>query len=114
MASKLFFRKGLADWLLQRLSAIIISIYFIFFILLYAYLRPKSSVEWISFFEPFGMKLATFLAFIALFYHAWIGLSDIFTDYIKPVVLKLILKSIIILLLIFYTFWSFKIMFVLI
>lgn len=31
------------------------------------------------------MKLLTFLAFLSLTYHAWIGVRDIWMDYVKPV-----------------------------
>jgi len=34
----------------------------------------------------------TLLAFISLFYHAWIGVRDIWMDYIKPVSIRLTLQ----------------------
>jgi succinate dehydrogenase / fumarate reductase membrane anchor subunit len=38
------------------------------------------------------MKLLTLLAFFILFYHAWIGVRDIWMDYIKPVSIRLTLQ----------------------
>jgi succinate dehydrogenase hydrophobic membrane anchor protein len=32
------------------------------------------------------IKFLTFLFFVSLFYHAWIGVRDIWMDYIKPTV----------------------------
>ena len=47
------------------------------------------SIQW--------MKLATFVTFLALFYHAWVGIRDIWMDYVKPVGVRLVLHSLTIL-----------------
>ena len=38
------------------------------------------------------MKLLTFVAFLSLTYHAWIGVRDIWMDYVKPVAVRLTLQ----------------------
>ena len=38
-----------------------------------------------------GLTVLTFLFFLSLFYHAWIGIRDLWMDYIKPVGLRLTL-----------------------
>ena len=38
------------------------------------------------------MKTLTFCVIIALLYHAWIGMREIFMDYVKPVYLRLALQ----------------------
>ena len=38
------------------------------------------------------MKFLTFVVIISLLYHAWIGIRDIWMDYIKPVALRLSLQ----------------------
>jgi succinate dehydrogenase / fumarate reductase membrane anchor subunit len=38
------------------------------------------------------MKVATFAVFMALFFHAWVGVRDIWMDYVKPVGLRLVLQ----------------------
>lgn len=38
------------------------------------------------------MKMLTFLAFVSLTYHAWIGVRDIWMDYVKPVAVRLTLQ----------------------
>ena len=37
-------------------------------------------------------KLATIVALLSLFYHAWVGIRDIWMDYVKPVGLRLFLQ----------------------
>jgi succinate dehydrogenase / fumarate reductase membrane anchor subunit len=38
------------------------------------------------------MKVITFTVILALIYHVWIGMRDIWMDYIKPVGLRLSLQ----------------------
>jgi succinate dehydrogenase hydrophobic membrane anchor protein len=41
--------------------------------------------------------IATFVALLSLFYHAWVGIRDIWMDYVKPVGLRLTLQALTIL-----------------
>jgi succinate dehydrogenase / fumarate reductase membrane anchor subunit len=43
------------------------------------------------------MKLATFVALLSLFYHAWVGVRDIWMDYVKPMGLRITLHALTIL-----------------
>ena len=38
------------------------------------------------------MKFLTFVVILALAYHAWVGMRNIWMDYIKPVGLRLVLE----------------------
>jgi succinate dehydrogenase / fumarate reductase, membrane anchor subunit len=38
------------------------------------------------------MKVLTFIVIVSLAWHAWVGMRDIWMDYIKPVVLRLVLQ----------------------
>ena len=55
-------------------------------------------------------QVATLLAVIALIWHAWVGVRDIFMDYIKPTGLRLTLHSVVALLLIGYAGWAAQIL----
>ena len=46
---------------------------------------------WSGMFAGGFMRFMTFLFFLALFYHAWVGIRDIYMDYIKPVGIRLAL-----------------------
>ncbi|HYB51897.1 MAG TPA: succinate dehydrogenase, hydrophobic membrane anchor protein [Burkholderiaceae bacterium] len=82
---------GLRDWLVQRVTALVL----IAFVLLVAgglaLARRLDYEAWAGIFAPVPMKLVTVLAVIALCYHAWIGVRDIWMDYIKPAGLRLAL-----------------------
>jgi len=50
-------------------------------------------VGWAGLFAPMWFKLISILAFLALFYHAWVGIRDLWMDYIKPLGLRLVLHT---------------------
>ena len=82
---------GLRDWLAQRVTASVIAVY-AFILLGWFFCAQNFSYEgWASIFATQWMKIATLLAFLCLFYHAWVGMRDIWMDYIKPVGIRLVL-----------------------
>jgi succinate dehydrogenase / fumarate reductase membrane anchor subunit len=48
----------------------------------------------------------TFLFFVSLFYHAWIGIRDIWMDYVKPTGLRLTLHVVTLTALVGYAAWA--------
>ena len=82
---------GLKDWILQRVTAVIMIVFTV--ILLVAFLLGEASYDgWAGLFANQLMKIVTFLALLSLFYHAWVGIRDIWMDYIKPVGVRLTLQ----------------------
>lgn len=77
-----FGRSGLYDWLIQRVSGVVMAAYTVF-IVAYLLLNPDLTFEqWKSLYSQLWMRvftLATLLSFIA---HAWIGLWAVLTDYL--------------------------------
>ena len=53
---------------------------------------PIGYDKWAGIFSAQWMKALTFSVIIALLYHVWIGVRDIFMDYVKPVGLRLTLQ----------------------
>ena len=47
---------------------------------------------WAGIFAAQWMKALTFAIVVALAYHVWVGVRDIWMDYVKPVGLRLILQ----------------------
>ena len=48
--------------------------------------------KWAAIFSSQWMKSLTFVVFVALVWHAWIGVRDIWMDYVKPVGVRLALQ----------------------
>jgi succinate dehydrogenase / fumarate reductase membrane anchor subunit len=77
-----FSRSGVRDWLLQRVSAIIITLYTLF-LAGYVLAHPHLSyMDWRSLFSSEWMRIATLLTLISIFAHAYIGIWTISTDYL--------------------------------
>ncbi|MGL4859466.1 MAG: succinate dehydrogenase, hydrophobic membrane anchor protein [Enterobacteriaceae bacterium] len=95
-------RNGVQEWLLLRVSAIIIVLY-LFYLLGFCFTTPEITYSvWRTFFAHPLTQIATMLTLLAVLIHAWIGLWQVLTDYIKPVALRLILQMVIVIVLISY------------
>jgi succinate dehydrogenase / fumarate reductase, membrane anchor subunit len=84
---------GFRDWLSQRVTAGLMAV-FTLVVLAHIVLRkgPMGYDKWASIFSAQWMKVLTFAVIVALAYHVWVGMRDIWMDYIKPVWLRLLLQ----------------------
>jgi succinate dehydrogenase membrane anchor subunit len=101
---------GLRDWLAQRVTAIVMLVYTV--LLVIAFLRlPRFDFEsWHAMWMAPWMRYATLLAMASLLYHAWVGMRNIFMDYVKPTGLRLAFHIATILALVAYGAWSVQIL----
>ncbi len=79
---------GFRAWLLQRVSAVYMVFFFVYFIFAWFACSPSNYGEWKAWMGGLPMALATTLFFLAVLGHAWVGIRDVFIDYIKPAGLK--------------------------
>ena len=84
---------GFRDWLAQRITAIVMAVYTVILLLSFLTGSDFSYMGWAGLFAQQWFKIATFVTFVALFYHVWVGMRDIWMDYVKPVVVRLLLQS---------------------
>jgi succinate dehydrogenase / fumarate reductase membrane anchor subunit len=84
---------GFRDWLAQRITAVVMAVYTVILLAAFFGGRNLSYDGWAGLFAHQWMKIATFVVFVALFYHAWIGIRDIWMDYIQPTGLRLTLQA---------------------
>jgi succinate dehydrogenase / fumarate reductase membrane anchor subunit len=83
---------GMGDWLAQRFTAIVMACYTIILMVAFFGARDFSYDGWAGLFARPWMKVATLVMFAALFYHAWVGMRDIWMDYVKPTGIRLLLQ----------------------
>ena len=84
---------GLRDWLAQRVTALLMALFTLLIVLRLVFSRgPVGYDTWAGIFSAQWMKTLTFTVILALLYHAWVGMRDIWMDYIKPVGLRLALQ----------------------
>jgi succinate dehydrogenase / fumarate reductase membrane anchor subunit len=97
---------GTGDWLLQRLTAVVMVIYTVGFIACLAWQGPASYADWKALFSGTVARLSTMFFFAALLYHAWVGMRDIVMDYVKPTGIRLLLQTAIGGVLLVYLIWA--------
>ncbi|ODT36479.1 MAG: succinate dehydrogenase, hydrophobic membrane anchor protein [Lautropia sp. SCN 70-15] len=101
---------GLRDWLAQRITAVILVVYTLV-LLGWLFALPELSYgSWAGMFASTWMKVLTLLALVSLVWHAWVGVRDIFMDYIKPTGLRLFLLIATIVALVGYAIWAIMIL----
>ena len=101
---------GLRDWLLQRLTAVLMAVYTLLILAIALWNGGVDYPLWRALFANAAFELATFVFMVALIYHAWIGVRDIYMDYIKPVAVRLTLQFISAIVLIAYLGWTIRIL----
>ena len=83
---------GLKDWLVQRISAAVMAAYTVVFVILLLGQERIDFETWHAFMAGGFMRFLTFLFIVSLMYHAWVGVRDIWMDYVKPVGTRLVLQ----------------------
>jgi succinate dehydrogenase / fumarate reductase, membrane anchor subunit len=104
---------GVRDFIAQRLTAIVLVAFVLLLIVRLALARTHGTIgydEWAGLFVPAWMKVCTFLAALALIYHAWIGMRDVWMDYVRPAGIRLGLEFLTILWLVFCAIWAAQIL----
>lgn len=97
-------------WLLQRLSALYMAVFTVTFIAVLLLSPPLTFEQWQAWMRSTPMALATTLFFLALLVHAWVGMRDVFIDYIKPFTLRLALLNFLALGLIVMALWVVRVL----
>ena len=73
---------GLRDWLGQRVTAVLMALFTL--VLLAQVLMPGEMdyERWAGIFSQQWMKVLSFVLILSLLYHAWVGMRDIWMDYV--------------------------------
>ena len=108
-------RSGLYDWLMQRVTAVILLGYFLLvaWVLIggvdYASLKDLYSQTW--------MRVFSLMALFSLGIHAWIGLWSVFSDYLTERlmgttgnVLRFLVQAVCAIIMFTYTVWGIQIL----
>ncbi len=83
---------GLRDWLAQRITAALMAL-FTFALIVQILLPGEMGYDkWAGIFSRQWMKVLTFVVIVSLLYHVWVGMRDVWMDYVKPVAVRLVLQ----------------------
>lgn len=84
---------GLRDWLSQRVTAGLMALFTLAVVVQILFTKgPLGYEQWAGIFAAQWMKVLTFVVIVALAYHVWVGMRDIWMDYIQPVAVRLLLQ----------------------
>ena len=83
---------GLRDWLSQRVTASLMALFTLVVIVQVLLPGEMGYDKWAGIFAAQWMKVLTFVVIVSLLYHVWVGMRDVWMDYIKPVGVRLALQ----------------------
>ncbi|MEN9560201.1 MAG: hypothetical protein RLZZ502_1412, partial [Pseudomonadota bacterium] len=96
-------------WLLQRVSAVVMAVYSVALLVILLSIGTGYAA-WSGLFANAFFKIFTFVALLSLYFHAWVGIRDLWMDYIKPAGLRLTLHVLTALVLLINTAWTIHIL----
>jgi len=110
-----FGRSGVSDWLVQRVSGVILLAYFLF--IGYVVLTGVDYLSWKALFAQTWVRIFSLMALLSLAAHAWIGLWSVLTDYLTErlmgktgTVLRITLQLLIDITIFVYVVWGVQIL----
>lgn len=101
---------GLKDWMAQRITAVVMAVYTLILLGNVLVGPALSQAGWRALLSGTFMRMASFLFVLSLCYHAWVGVRDIWMDYVKPVGRRLTLHVLTLLALVGYAGWAIQIL----
>lgn len=97
---------GMRAWLMQRLTALIMAVYSVMLLVRILFLQPNTYEDFLGFFNPAWFRVASWLFWISLSIHAWLGIRDVFKDYVPNMNVRSVLLKILVVLLWIYIAWA--------
>ena len=83
---------GFRDWLAQRVTAVLMALFTLVLVAHLLFGAKLGYERWSAIFSAQWMKTLTFVTIVSLLIHVWIGMRDVWMDYVKPVGIKLALQ----------------------
>lgn len=108
--SRIAYRAGVRDWLVQRISAVLLLIYIVLLAVLIAKQPELNFQSWQQIYAPTWFKIASLIAMLSICLHAWVGMWTIFTDYVNKGFIRFILMLASALALLSYFVWFIQIL----
>ncbi len=82
---------GLMDWLAQRTTAVLMALYLLVMSIALLSGVGSSYQRWHDFMSFGWVRFASFVFIVSLCWHVWVGVRDIWMDYVQSTGLKLTL-----------------------
>ncbi|TXT39918.1 MAG: sdhD [Comamonadaceae bacterium] len=83
---------GMRDWLSQRVTAVVMALFTVLVLGQLIFSKGPIGYElWAGIFSPQWMKSLTFVVIVSMLYHVWVGMRNIFMDYVKPYAVRFVM-----------------------
>ncbi len=112
-----FGRNGVADWIIQRFTALVLASYTLFWVAFFFITPEINYTIWQELFSQLWMRIFTLLALLSIAAHGWIGLWGVVTDYLTTrmmgstgLVLRMLVLGIYAIVTIAYLVWGIEIL----
>ena len=97
---------GFKAWVWQRITAVYIGLFGLYLLISLLFSAPENYAAWQAWFTGPIMQITMLLFVLAILLHAWVGIRDIFIDYVKPIAVRAGLLILLALSLILYGLWA--------
>lgn len=101
---------GLRDWLAQRITAALMALFTLALVVQVLLPGELGYDKWAGIFSRQWMKVLTFVVIVSLAWHVWVGMRDVWMDYVKPVGVRLVLQVFTIAWLVGCTGWAVQVL----
>jgi succinate dehydrogenase / fumarate reductase membrane anchor subunit len=103
--------QGLSPWIIQRISAVIIAVFIIYFTATFLFANPLTATDWALWVARPVNNIGIALFLMAILWHAWIGIRDVVLDYIHNVVMRMLVLTLLASVLLGSGFWGVRTLF---
>lgn len=93
------------QWLTQRLTAVVMAVYIVCLIVYIVALQPNNYADFRAAVAPWWYRVVTFLFFLCLCMHAWLGVRDVLRDYVFNQSVRGLMQAVVDILLVAYALW---------
>ena len=80
---------GLRDWLAQRITSLLMALFTVVVVVQVLFGGKLDYYRWSAIFAPQWMKVLTFVVIVSMLWHVWVGVRDIWMDYVQSVGVRL-------------------------
>ncbi|MCM2130333.1 succinate dehydrogenase, hydrophobic membrane anchor protein [Larsenimonas rhizosphaerae] len=103
-------RSGVSDWLIQRVSAVLMTLFTVFMVAFLLFHPHLDYAAWSGLFERTWMRIFTLLTLLSIAAHAWVGLWIVSTDYIKKSCVRLGVQTAVVAALFAFVVWGVQVL----
>ena len=100
--------QGLRPWIFQRITAVYIAVFVVYFSATFYFVEPFSIESWSRWVAWPGNNVGIGMFIIAVLWHAWIGIRDVVLDYVPNVVSRMLVLTLVATILVCSGFWGFR------